>query len=160
VIICNTTTGAVDNYPFCIPYMVAKTGQGKFMHSLQMEVIDTEIQCFHIHPGCPKTKMGDPDYAMLPYVRELRPKLREWVYGYLPSLNEDMDLAVWSTIFLAAGKAKALKGRYINANHDIGQILSNIDVVEKNDLYRLKADTFNPIKDAAQDADYYRQNKY
>ena len=27
VIICNTTTGAVDNYPFCIPYMIAKTGQ-------------------------------------------------------------------------------------------------------------------------------------
>ena len=26
VIICNTTTGAVDNYPFCIPYMIAKTG--------------------------------------------------------------------------------------------------------------------------------------
>jgi short-subunit dehydrogenase len=26
VIICNTTTGAVDNYPFCIPSMIAKTG--------------------------------------------------------------------------------------------------------------------------------------
>ncbi len=107
VIICNTTTGAVDNYPFCIPYMIAKTGQAKLMHCLQLEVEnDTEIQCFHIHPGCPKTRMGDPDYAIRPYVRELRPNLKKWVYGYLPSLNEDMDLAVWSMVFLASGKVR------------------------------------------------------
>lgn len=107
IIICNTTTGAVDNYPHCIPYMLAKTAQGKFMHCLQMELEHhTDIQCFHVHPGCPKTKMGDPDYAMRPYVRELRPNLKKWVYGYLPTLNEDMDLAVWSIVFLASGKVR------------------------------------------------------
>lgn len=107
VIICNTTTGAVDNYPFCIPYMIAKTGQGKFMHCLQMELSqDTEIQCFQIHPGCPETKMGDPEYAIREYVRDLRPTLAKWVDGYLPSLDEDMDLAVWSIILLASGKVR------------------------------------------------------
>lgn len=104
VIICNTTTGAVDNYPFCIPYMIAKTGQGKLMHCLQMELSnDTDIQCFQIHPGCPKTRMGDPQYALRPYVRELRPSLAKWVDGYLPSLDEDMELAVWSMVHLASG---------------------------------------------------------
>ena len=107
VIVCNTTTGAVDNYPFCIPYMIAKTGQGKFIHCLQMELNkDTDIQCFHIHPGCPKTTMGDPDTAMRPYVRELRPSLWKWVEGYLPSMDEDMALAVWSMVFLASGKVR------------------------------------------------------
>ena len=105
VIVCNTTTGAVDNYPFCIPYMIGKTGQGKLMHCLQMEVNEeTEIQCFQVHPGCPKTKMGDPETAMRPYARELRPNLWKWVHGYLPSLDEDMELAVWSMVFLASGK--------------------------------------------------------
>ncbi|KAJ9605132.1 hypothetical protein H2200_010522 [Cladophialophora chaetospira] len=161
VIICTTTTGAVDNYPFCIPYMIAKTGQAKLMHCLQLEVEnDTEIQCFHIHPGCPKTKMGDPDYAMRPYVGELRPNLKKWVYGYLPSLNEDMDLAVWSMVFLASGKAAPLKGRYLNANHDIGEVLKRAKLVKDNNLYILKADTFQVVKEKPQQADFYRTNKH
>ncbi|KAK4936391.1 hypothetical protein LTR10_022717 [Elasticomyces elasticus] len=161
VIVCNTTTGAVDNYPFCIPYMIAKTGQGKFIHCLQLELSqETDIQCFHIHPGCPKTMMGDPETAMRPYVRELRPTLWKWVEGYLPSMDEDMALAVWSMVFLASGKAAVLKGRYVNANHDIGEVLKRADAVVSRDMYALKADTFEVIKDQPQAADFYRQNKY
>ncbi|KAK5193112.1 hypothetical protein LTR99_001768 [Exophiala xenobiotica] len=160
VIICNTTTGAVDNYPFCIPYMLAKTAQGKFMHCLQMELTETDVQCFHVHPGCPKTAMGDPETAMRPYVRELRPTLWKWVEGYLPSLDEDMELAVWSMVFLASGKAAALKGRYINANHDIGEVLKRADAVISRNMYTLKADTFDVVKEQPQVADFYRQNKY
>jgi len=160
IILCNTTTGAVENYPFCIPYTIAKTGQAKFIHCLQMELKDTEIQCFHVHPGCPKTKMGDPEYAMRPYVRELRPKLRDWVFGYLPSLDEDMELAVWSMVFLASGKAGALKGRYVNANHDMGEVLKRSDEIIEKDMYSLKSDIFKTVKDKPQEADHYRLNKY
>jgi NAD(P)-dependent dehydrogenase (short-subunit alcohol dehydrogenase family) len=79
-------------------------GQAKLMHCLQMELKDTLIKCFHVHPGTPKTKMGDPNYAMREYVQELRPRLKEWVFGYLPSLNEDIGLGVWTMVYLAAGK--------------------------------------------------------
>jgi NAD(P)-dependent dehydrogenase (short-subunit alcohol dehydrogenase family) len=69
-IICITTTGAMDNYPFCIPYMIAKTGQAKLVHCLHLELKDKNIRAFHVHPGTPATKMGDPSYAMKPYVQE------------------------------------------------------------------------------------------
>ena len=103
-IICVTTTGAVDNYPYTIPYMVAKTGQAKFVHCLFHEVKSTNIRLFHIHPGAPATRMGDPNYAMKPYAQEAKPKLKEWVFGYLPSLNEDIRLGVWTMVYLAAGR--------------------------------------------------------
>jgi len=109
-IICNTTTGAVDNYPFCIPYTIAKTGQAKLMHCLYHELKGKNIRTFHVHPGTPATKMGDPNYAMKPYAQEANPKLKEWVFGYLPLLNEDMDLAVWTMIFLATEKVWFLLG--------------------------------------------------
>jgi NAD(P)-dependent dehydrogenase (short-subunit alcohol dehydrogenase family) len=103
-IICNTTTGAVDNYPFCIPYTIAKTGQAKLMHCLHLELKDKDIRVFHVHPGTPPTKMGDPSYAMKPYAREACPRLKDWVFGYLPSLQEDIGLGVWTMVYLAAGK--------------------------------------------------------
>jgi NAD(P)-dependent dehydrogenase (short-subunit alcohol dehydrogenase family) len=108
-IICNTTTGAVDNYPFCIPYTIAKTGQAKLMHCLHLELKDKNIRMFHVHPGTPATKMGDPSYAMKPYAQEALPKLKEWVFGYLPSLKEDIGLGVWTMVYLAAGKVHARK---------------------------------------------------
>lgn len=95
-IICNTTTGAVDNYPFCIPYMIAKTGQAKLIHCLHLELKDKDIRLFHVHPGTPATKMGDPNYSMRPYVQEARPRLKGWVFGYLPSLK-DWVYGQWST---------------------------------------------------------------
>jgi NAD(P)-dependent dehydrogenase (short-subunit alcohol dehydrogenase family) len=107
VIICNTTTGAVDNYPYTIPYMVAKTGQAKFIHCLWHELKalkTTNVKVFHIHPGAPPTRMGDPNYAMRPYAQEANPELKKWVFDYLPSLQEDIGLGVWTMVFLAAGK--------------------------------------------------------
>jgi NAD(P)-dependent dehydrogenase (short-subunit alcohol dehydrogenase family) len=108
VIICNTTTGAVDNYPYTIPYMVAKTGQAKFVHCLWHELKGKNIRLFHIHPGAPPTKMGDPSYAMKPYAQEANPVLRDWVFNYLPSLREDIGLGVWTMVYLAAGKVPSL----------------------------------------------------
>ena len=168
-IICNTTTGAVDNYPFCIPYMIAKTGQAKLVHCLHLELKDKNIRVFHVHPGTPATRMGDPNYAIRPYVQEARPRLKEWVFGYLPSLNEDIGLGVWTMVYLATGKvsplnsliqADLLHGRYINANHDIGQVLKRIDQVKEFDMYSLKADTFNAVKTVKSEKDYYIENKY
>ena len=169
-IICVTTTGAVDNYPYTIPYMVAKTGQAKFVHCLHHELKSNNIRLFHIHPGAPATRMGDPNYAMKPYAQEALPELKEWVFGYLPSLNEDIRLGVWTMVYLAAGKvasyeskltwkADTLNGRYINANHDIREVIKRIDQIKDKDMYSLKADCFDAVKEGKSERDYIVENR-
>ncbi|KAF4550342.1 Hypothetical protein D9617_17g046100 [Elsinoe fawcettii] len=104
--------------------------------------------------------MGDTEYAMRPRVQKSRPDLGRWVFGYLPSLDEDMRLAVWTIVFIASGKAAALKGRCLNANHDIGQLLERARYIEKRNMYALKADLFDVEKIGQQHADFYRNNKF
>ena len=93
------------------------------MHCLQMELKDTNIKCFHIHPGTPKTRMGDPDYAMREYVQKERPRLKEWVFGYLPNLDEDIRLGVWSMVYLAAGKVQWPRSPLISRSLVVSQIV-------------------------------------
>lgn len=53
-----------------------------------------------------------------------------------------------------------MKGRYVNANHDIGEVLKRIGKVEEDDMYTLKADTFNAVKAEKAAKDFYIENKY
>jgi NAD(P)-dependent dehydrogenase (short-subunit alcohol dehydrogenase family) len=107
-IICNTTMRAVDNCPFCIPYTIAKIEQAKLIDCLHLKLEDKDIRVFHIHPGTLPTKMGDPSYAMKPYAREACPCLKDWVFQYLPLLQEDIGLGVWTMVYLAAGTVFSL----------------------------------------------------
>jgi hypothetical protein len=53
-----------------------------------------------------------------------------------------------------------LKGRYIHANHDIKEVLERIDKIEEDDMYTLKADTFNAVKTEKAAKDFFIENKY
>ena len=42
------------------------------------------------------------------------------------------------TLFLASGKADALSGRYVDVDDDLGALLKQADVIERDDLYTLR----------------------
>jgi len=56
-------------------------------------------------------------------------------------------------------KADALNGRYINANHDIGEVLKRKDQVIAQNMYTLKADCFNAVKEEKSERDYIVENR-
>ena len=53
-----------------------------------------------------------------------------------------------------------MKGRYVNANHDIKEVLQRIEMVEEDEMYTLKADTFNAVKREKAPKDFFIENKY
>ena len=56
-------------------------------------------------------------------------------------------------------KADALNGRYVNANHDIGEVLKRIDQVNDKNMYTLKADCFNAVTEEKSERDYIVENR-
>jgi len=59
-------------------------------------------------------------------------------------LKDSVELPAYTAVFLAHpdGRADLLKGRYIDSNHDLEEILKRIDVVKNKQMYSLKADMF------------------
>jgi len=63
---------------------------------------------------------------------------------FYPILKDNVELPAYTAVFLAHpdGRADLLKGRYVDSNHDLEEILKRIDFVKKGKMYSLKADMF------------------
>jgi len=70
--------------------------------------------------------------------------MKQMLSNFFTILKDGVGLPAYTTLFLAPpdGRADPLKGRYIDANHDLGEILKRIDVVGEKRLYSQKADMF------------------
>ncbi|KAH8929229.1 NAD(P)-binding protein [Atractiella rhizophila] len=139
-IILTTSRAAAGNFPFtsCKAYNVSKTGLVRFVGSVKNEIKDSAVEIFAMHPG--DSKLGDINYITTPENRKRSPQLVEWITKFFPMLIDTPTLPAWTAVFLASGKAAKLNGRYIDSNHDIGQVLEHFDDVQKRRLYDLKID--------------------
>ena len=55
------------------------------------------------------------------------------------------ELSAWSSVYLATGEARELRGRYIDVKYDLGEILKQIDIVKSKKLYELKTEFLGGI---------------
>jgi len=75
----------------------------------------------------------DPDVA------KAYPKLAEGLKNWLPRFKTSRFLCGATCVYIASGKAKVLKGRYLDSEQDIGQVVAaGPEEIIKKDLYRMQ----------------------
>ena len=114
-----------------------------------MEYKDTRLRFFALHPASVKTRLGDPSQVTTPELLEKSPAMQQMLTQFYPMLKDKVELPAYTALFLAHpdGRADLLKGRYVDSNHDLEEILKRIDVVKKKQMYSLKADMFTNERD-------------
>jgi hypothetical protein len=114
------------------------------MESLNVEYKDTNLRFFALHPASVMTRLGEPSEVTTPELLEQSPAMRQFLTQFYPMLRDAVELPAYTAVFLAHpdGRADLLKGRYIDSNHDLGEIIKRIDVVKQEQMYSLKADLF------------------
>jgi NAD(P)-dependent dehydrogenase (short-subunit alcohol dehydrogenase family) len=92
--------------PHTTAYSVSKAGLIRFVGCLQLELKETKIQTFVLHPGeVGNTKLADVSYVTKDYVREQVPEIPMMIGGMLKTiLNCHTRLPAWTCVFLATGK--------------------------------------------------------
>jgi hypothetical protein len=85
--------------------------------------------------------LSDIAAPMAKDVQEAYPQLAKALQSWLPLFKTSRFLCGAVCVYIAAGKAKILKGRYFDCEQDIEQVVTNGqgEIIEK-DLYRMKID--------------------
>jgi len=126
-IVYTSSRAAAHDLPFTTAYNCAKTAITRFAGTLQAELnqiqkiekgVDNGVAVYSIHPGEVSTDLhlkGLPPNVVekAPYVGELKAKLaktRPKFEGRLPA---------WTVIWLCAGKAPALRGKFVDCTRDV-----------------------------------------
>jgi hypothetical protein len=114
------------------------------VETLSAEYSKTSLRFFAMHPASVATRLGHIEEVTTPDILEKAPELKAMLTSFFTILQDKAELPAYTTLFLAHpdGRADALKGRYIDANHDLGEILKRIDVVREKRFYTLKGDMF------------------
>jgi hypothetical protein len=50
------------------------------------------------------------------------------------------QLSAWTSVLLATGAARELRGRYLDATHDLEDILKQSEIVKEKKMHTLKVD--------------------
>jgi len=116
----------------------------RLVETLNVEYKDTQLRFFALHPASVKTRLGEPSQVTTPELLEKSPAMQQMLTRFYPMLKDSVELPAYTAVFLAHpdGRADLLKGRYIDSNHDLEEILKRIDVVKNKQMYSLKADMF------------------
>lgn len=119
------------------------------METLQVEYKDTNLRFFALHPASVLTRLGDITEVTTPELLEQSPVMKQHLTNFFPMLQDKVELPAYTTLFLAHpdGRADPLKGRYVDSNHDLGEILKRIEDVKEKRMYSLKADMFTTEND-------------
>jgi NAD(P)-dependent dehydrogenase (short-subunit alcohol dehydrogenase family) len=149
-IISTTFVVAAQDFPFISSSSVAKAGLLKFHQQLDLEVREKGITSFAVHPGLIPSHLHDPDnpFTMDPDHFAKEPRLQALI-------AKTVGEVIWAAAGLASGtfvalcaepRAKILSGLYVNAERDLGEVISEMEMdperVEREKLYVLKVDEF------------------
>lgn len=121
------------------------------IETLNAEYKDTNLRFFALHPASVLTRLGDITEVTTPEILEKAPAMKQMLTNFFPILKDKVELPAYTAVFLAHpdGRADPLKGRYVDSNHDQGEILKRIDQVREKRMYSLKADMFATEHDVA-----------
>lgn len=123
--------------PMMTAYCSTKSAVLNFTTSLQEELNYGPIRAFALHPGgigetslvdFGSTKTGEPDARMLAGADP----------SILPLFYPDTaDLSAQTVVYIATGKADAPAGLHLSANDNITELISRVDEIQENRLYKL-----------------------
>jgi len=77
---------------------------------------------------------------MAPDVQATYPHLATAMKEWLKLFKTSRFLCAATCVYIASGKAKALKGRYFDCEQDIETVLNAPKEITEKDLYRLKVE--------------------
>jgi NAD(P)-dependent dehydrogenase (short-subunit alcohol dehydrogenase family) len=134
-IIFTSSRAATADLPWTTSYNCAKTAITRFGGTLQAELdqvqpitnnVQNNISVFSIHPGEIETRLHQtafPEKTKLeaPYVVEFMEKIgkkRPHFEGRLPA---------WTCVWLCSGKAKQLRGRYVDCTRDVKEQVESVE---------------------------------
>jgi NAD(P)-dependent dehydrogenase (short-subunit alcohol dehydrogenase family) len=115
-------------------YVIAKTALIRFTENLAAELINSGVSVFAIDPGTVRTAMtehlleSEAGKKWLPWFRKLFDRGRD-----VPA-----DKAAQLVVQLAAGRADALSGRFLDVSDDLEKLLGRGEEVKRAGLYTLR----------------------
>jgi 3-oxoacyl-[acyl-carrier protein] reductase len=141
-IIVISSRAAERGGPNVSAYQIAKASQLRFVEALAAEGAEAGIRAFAVHPG-----MVDTNFADQPLIREDAAK---YVPAFIerikqirkdPSLGTPISRVADLCVFLAAGRADGMSGRYFRAEENWQDIASCTETIQQQDLYTLRLRT-------------------
>lgn len=137
---------AVTNPEYFSAYCAAKAGMLRATHIIDRELRPHGILTYAVHPGMiADTTLGHNVLNLEAY--EKLDSLKKFMDEFKPSMNNTLALAADTFVALAAEPdARFMRGKYIDATQDLGQLLAEAKKgpegrIEKEGLYVLKVDT-------------------
>jgi NAD(P)-dependent dehydrogenase (short-subunit alcohol dehydrogenase family) len=115
-------------------YVIAKTALLRFTENLAAELINSGVRVFAISPGTVRTALtehvleSEAGKKWLPWFRKLFDRGRD----------VSAEKAAQLVVQLAAGRADALSGRFMDVADDLGKLLGRWEEVKRDDLYTLR----------------------
>lgn len=146
VVMSVTSTSGSQNIPYNTAYATSKAAVIKLHQDLAVELRRHGIVSFSVHPGTIATDLSkSPEAINMASVNE-EPDMQQALQAFgdlkyqTPQLPADTFVALF-----ADERCKALSGKYIDAEQDLGTVLDEIEKqdggrVEKDRLYQLKVD--------------------
>jgi NAD(P)-dependent dehydrogenase (short-subunit alcohol dehydrogenase family) len=114
-------------------YVIAKTALIRFAENLAAELLNSGVSVFTLSPGTVRTAMAEQ-------VLESEAG-KKWLPWFPKLFHRGRDVpaekAAQLVAQLAAGRADALSGRFIDVSDDLAKLLERLDEVKGDNLYTL-----------------------
>jgi len=139
-VIAISSGAALINIPGMSAYSTSKAALNRAIGCLQLE-LDAEgksgVHLYAVHPGGVKTQMALDFSNIHEDMEKMTPGITDQIKGFMHRLVNPPELCGQTCVYLATGKAKELRGRYINSERDIETVVNQADIVKKENLYDL-----------------------
>ncbi|THG93144.1 hypothetical protein EW145_g8454, partial [Phellinidium pouzarii] len=127
-------------------YTASKTALNRAVACLQRDLDlefnnDSGIHMYSLHPGGVRSSMTLG--ALHPDVEIMQPGFSIRVKNTFDNFVDTPDLCAWTCVYLATGRAAALRGRYIDVGDDIEDLVCQSEVIQKENLYDLTVGTLS-----------------
>jgi len=137
-IIAITSIAGVTRFLGLGAYSASKAALNAAVGVLQLE-LDAEgesgIQMYTVSPGVVQTQILTGHSAHAEDMEKMKRGSVKWWGEFLESALVPPELCAQTCVYLATGKAKELRGRYIDVVKDIESLVEQAEVVKRENLY-------------------------
>ncbi|KAK5270911.1 hypothetical protein LTR96_004189 [Exophiala xenobiotica] len=138
VIIDIASRAATVDFPFAIGYNSSKCADTRAISTLQeeLDLDNLDIQTYALHPGGVYTAMAAKEPR--PEMIEKYPQLTSHGTDFRSLFKDPPELCGATCAYLAAGKAKELRGMYIDCRQDVQRLqAAGREKLQQDGLYTL-----------------------
>ncbi|KAI9790206.1 MAG: hypothetical protein M1833_002092 [Piccolia ochrophora] len=145
-IISVASTSGSQDVPFNTAYATSKAALIKFHQDLNVEVRDKGIHNYAVHPGSVQTDLSTFEGAVNVATMRRTPKMQEIMSNFKDIVFQTPQLSADTFVALCADEGlRLLSGKFVDAQHDLGQVLDEVkkgsgNRIERENLYHLKLD--------------------